>query len=279
MPACRPIITCVLPLLICACSSGERDITLPKLNDTGITWGGNYPKGINVDCKAEIVGEQLPQGEKIAGDILSQQDCAGGRDASAADATGFVYHRVSAGGEILPPEAPDWHCVIDAISGLMWEVKSAADGERGNAGLHDGDDLFTWYSSDTGSNGGAIGDWNSRGRHCSGYRPAEPKTYCHVEQFVSRVNQQGLCGFSDWRLPTRPELTSLIHFGRTEPAIDTAFFPATQNEFYWSASALVGREGEAWAISFQFGFSAPLRRSDTRYARLVRRVGDGDPFP
>jgi len=35
------------------------------LNDTGITWGGNYPSGNNADCTGETIGEQ---------------DCSYGRD-------------------------------------------------------------------------------------------------------------------------------------------------------------------------------------------------------
>ncbi|WP_179957622.1 DUF1566 domain-containing protein [Exilibacterium tricleocarpae] len=261
-------------------ASGKRDATglqgdvkvpdhlaaPPALNDTGITWGGNYPRGVNTDCTATIAAPE----HNSAGNILVQQDCANGTDARNGGVAGFVYHKVSDTGERLPAAAPRWHCVIDAVSGLMWEVKQAPD--AGAAGLHHSGDLFTWYNSNERVNGGNIGDWNSRGDQCSGYVAGQPRTYCHVEQFVSRVNKQGLCGYRDWRLPTRPELTSLIHFGRTEPAIDTDYFPATQSEFYWSASAVAGRELEAWAVSFQFGFTTPLRRSDTRYARLVRTI-------
>src|SRR5688572_8470979 len=36
-----------------------------KLNDTGITWGGDYPKDINTDCSAEFNPQQLKQFQEL----------------------------------------------------------------------------------------------------------------------------------------------------------------------------------------------------------------------
>ena len=272
------------PVLLSACvekvenTEDTKAVTVSrKLNDTGITWGGNYPKGINADCTAQVTEPQRVGDEQLNGDILAQQDCAHGGDADSGGEPAFALRKVDNDGNILPPQAQRWRCVIDDISGLMWEVKHEADGQYGNSGLHDGDDLFTWYNSNDRENGGHIGDWNSEGAQCSGYLAGQPKTYCHVEQFASRVNRQGLCSFADWRLPSRAELTTLIHFGHTEPAIHREFFPATQSDFYWSSSAVAHRPQEAWAVSFQFGFTTPMRRSDRRYARLVRTVNNDTP--
>lgn len=239
-----------------------------KLNDTGIIWSGNYPKGIRESCTAEMPSDN----EIVDSDIIAQQDCSFGRDAFVASdkdgAVGFVFRKIGAEGKKLANDAKHWRCVKDEISGLMWEVKLAS------IGLHDSESLFTWYSSNDKSNGGDIGDWNSRGSHCYGYLAGKPKTYCHVEQFVSRVNKKGLCGFNNWRLPSRSELTNLVNFGETEPAIDTVYFPGTKSDFYWSSSPVVGRVQEAWTISFQFGYTTPMRRTDTRYARLVRTANE-----
>ena len=244
-----------------------------KLNDTGITWGGNYPKDINDDCSAKIDTDNLPDGESITGDILAQQDCASGRDMFAAKrdgATAFSYQKIDRNGKPLERGVSAWGCVLDEVSGLMWEVKHPVDGEYGNAGLHDGDDLFTWYSSVRVENGGAIGDWNSRFNQCAGFEEGKPMSFCNMEEFTRRVNEQGLCGYSDWRIPSRPELDSLVNFGRTMPAIDTEYFPNTKNEFYWSRSATAGFKESAWAVSFQFGYAAALQRTNSRPVRLVR---------
>lgn len=258
------------------CSESGRDSSArSRLNDTGITWGADYPRGVNDDCSASVSGGLLlPEGEMVEGDILSQQDCKYGRDATAGDdadgAAGFVFRKIDDKGELLPAGAQTWHCVLDDITGLAWEVKQPADSVYGNRGRHDADDVYTWYSSDRSINGGAIGDWNNRYDQCTGYVEGQPTTYCNIEEFVSRVNRRGLCGFRDWRVPTLTELSTLVNFGRTAPAVDVAYFPNTKSGFYWSHSADAKLQQTAWAVNFQFGYSAPMPRNNGRHVRLVR---------
>ena len=255
----------VLAVIACisACSPGSGD--LPALSDTGITWGGDYPKGNHDTCKAKVLDSAAAVSE-AQGDILRYQDC------SQAKGVAFKYLVFDSRGQALGSSAAvkGGECVLDEISGLMWEVKMPADGIPGNQGLHDGDDLFTWYNSNTKQNGGAIGDWNSKLAQCTGYVKGQPTTYCNTEEYLNRINRQGLCGFSDWRLPSRIELESLVHYGRTEPAINTQFFPGTANQFYWSASPVVQQVLMAWAVNFQFGYSAAVQRNNARAVRLVR---------
>lgn len=245
-----------------------------KLNDTGISWGGNYPKDINKDCSGIVNRDQLFTGDQVAGDILPQQDCNYGRDVTTNDgsdgAHGFVYRKIDQAGQPLSADADNWQCVLDEISGLLWEAKQGGDGVYGNQGLHDADDVFTWYNTDIRTNGGNIGDWNNKYQQCAGYAEDRPETYCNSGEYVSRVNTQGWCGFTDWRMPTQAELASLVHFGRTVPAIDINYFPNTQNEFYWTNTPTAGIKTTAWAINFRFGYSASVRHSNSRSVRLVR---------
>jgi hypothetical protein len=255
-----------------------------KLNDTGITWGGDYPKDINADCSAEFNPQQLKEFEKLKqlvpddpkqGDILSQQDCKHGRDVTANNnsdgAAGFVYRKVSSKGKILDAGAKSWDCVLDEVSGLLWEIKQGMDGVHGNRGLHDGDDIFTWYNPNQTTNGGLLGDWNSESKQCAGYKAGQPATYCNMEEFTLRVNQQGLCGFKDWRVPTVTELATLPHYGRSYPAVDTDYFPHMEKELYlWSSTPSAGAQNAAWALSAQYGFTVPLRYTDNYRVVLVR---------
>lgn len=255
-------------LLFSACSE-KQDLINRKLNDTGITWGGDYPKDINEDCSAQFNTEQLAEGETYSGDILGGQDCNQGADATNKKSPAFLYKKISAQGEVLDDDAKVWSCVWDKVSGLLWEGKEEVDDNWGNRGLQDGDDLFTWYNGRPAANGGAVGDWNARYNQCTGYTEGQPMTYCNIEEFVSRVNKHGICGHQDWRVPTRPELETLVHFGRTMPAIDVEFFPNTKNNFYWSDTPVVAQPTMAWAVSFQFGFSAQMKRDNGHNVRLV----------
>ncbi|SYZ81279.1 putative lipoprotein [Vibrio paracholerae] len=100
----------------------------------------------------------------------------------------------------------------DNVTGLIWEVKQPV----GSGGLRDASHTYTWYNPDNSSNGGDAGTQN--GGTCQG-------SACDTQAFVNAVNSQGLCGASDWRLPSVNELFSIVHNGRIEPAIDQAYFP------------------------------------------------------
>lgn len=262
-------ILCGLVIMLVGCSKeGVQKEHLSQLNDTGISWSGEIPKNNNTYCTPKKNDNRNEQVHR------RQQDCRHGRDFyfdHAADGDkGFSYQKIHNTGRELLAGSAAWSCVYDKVSNLMWESKKQADGEVGNNGLHDADDHFTWYSSNRKNNAGRIGIWNKQGNHCFGYMRDDPKTFCHTEQFVHRVNTQGLCGYNDWRLPTRSELSSIVHFGRTEPAIENSYFPHTHNSFYWSSTPKVARIDESWALNFQFGFVSPMRRTDTHYVRLVR---------
>ena len=240
-----------------------------QLNDTGITWGGDYPQGIKDGCSAKINQEMLPDGERLSGDILSQQDCWTGKDAKSSD-TAFQYQKLDDQGQPLDTNATKWQCVLDKKTGLSWEIKEQGDGKFASSGLHDADDVFMWYSGNHKNNGGSVGKWNADFAHCDGYVKGQPATYCNSGEFISRLNQQKLCGFNDWRLPSLSELNGLIHYGRTMPAIDTEFFPNTQNQYYWSSTPHAGNTKVAWAVSFQFGSTSSLSRDNPRPIRAVR---------
>lgn len=244
-----------------------------QLNDTGIFYGGDFPKGINPDCSGRILSNTTDTA--VAEQFILQQDCSTGTSASnnTSNKTAFNFHKVGDKGQKLSTESTEWNCINDETSSLMWEVKHN-NSEKDD--LHYIGDKFTWYNSDPKSNDGNIGDWNRHGAYCKGYSENKPRTYCHIEQFASRVNKVGLCGHNDWRVPTRSELTSIIHFGKNQPAIDSDYFPNSLNNFYWTWNPVAERPIEAWAINFEFGFTSPLRKTDLRPVRLVRSTASSN---
>jgi hypothetical protein len=223
------------------------------MNDTGITWGGDYPDGNSASCI----------GEKIAA-----QDCSYGRDTSHNDDTdgdgGFSFTKLDASGNALAASVDDWSCVQDNVTGLIWEVKTDS------VGLHNRDDNYNWYNTNSNGNGGADGNADDDGDICYDYNAADYSTYCNTEAYVARVNSEGLCGANDWRLPHIKELAGIANKGRTLPAIDSNYFPHTVSDDYWSSSPAAFNSNGALIVNFIYGSGRWAFRDHQHSVRLVR---------
>lgn len=90
--------------------------------------------------------------------------------------------------------------------------------------------------------------------------------------YVAAVNAQGLCGFTNWRLPTVTELQSLVDYGKPYPGptIDTNWFPHTLGLFYWTSESVAGAPVHVWGVSFDSGFVDGGNRGGSQPVRLVR---------
>jgi len=62
---------------------------------------------------------------------------------------------------------------------------------------------------------------------------------CDTEKFVADVNAAALCGYNDWRMPTRRELLTLVHAGTWNPSIDATYFPNTNAVAFQTGSSFV----------------------------------------
>jgi hypothetical protein len=83
-----------------------------------------------------------------------------------------------------------------------------------------------------------------------------------------------LGGASDWRLPTRIELLSLVDFTQAGAAIEGGFFPETRGAF-WTSSPATGGDptARAWQISFADGGATTTASQTTAGAiRCVRAM-------
>jgi hypothetical protein len=246
--------------IITANCTVEAIFFVPGSNDTGLTWGGNYPSGNNPDC---------------TGETISAQDCSHGRDVTHNDPSdghaGFSFTKISNSGAELSSSATlgsganDWACTRDNVTGLIWEVKTD------DGGLRDQNDTYSWYNTDPSTNGGAAGTDNSGRDTCNGYDAEKPATYCNTQAFVARVNTTGLCGYSDWRMPSVKELEGIVSCDRDWPAIDTTYFPNTLPFVFWSGSSHSFSPERAWDVSFEWGDSTfHYRYNDHFHVRLVR---------
>lgn len=233
------------------------------LNDTGITFCGNA-QGNDADCFVSEDGQSYPR-----------QDARYGRDAQndvtkfnkiGAGGKGFDYTKIANNGSERPAATPldsgenDWACTRDNVTGLTWEIKTTF-------GLRNMNYTYSWYSSDTTSNA----NFNVSPSLGSCETPGS----CDTEKYVAAVNLAGLCGATDWRMPTVKELIGLSDFSRLSPAIDLVYFPNTRSSSYWSgtASANLGHETSkyyAWVVNTTDGRSISEHRADPKFIRLVR---------
>lgn len=209
---------------------------IAALNDTGADGCTDFER-VNQPCPVAA---------------LPQQDADVGRDADARAGkltklgfgrAGFDFTKLGVNGAPLPHDAAAWPCVRDNVTGLVWEVP-------GHSPLTAAGDTYSWHEPDERVNGGNPGPAGDG--VCT-------LTSCDTQHFIKALNEAALCGYRDWRLPTRRELVSIVDYSRVRPAFDPAVFPNVSpwfNAYYWtstvaSASASVGYA--AWAVDVTTG--------------------------
>jgi hypothetical protein len=77
-----------------------------------------------------------------------------------------------------------------------------------------------------------------------------------------------LGGYSDWRLPNRNELQSIVDISRYNPAIKEGF-ENTESDGYWSSSSYASDSNSAWKVNFDNGDTDYYRKSYD-FVRCVR---------
>jgi hypothetical protein len=77
-----------------------------------------------------------------------------------------------------------------------------------------------------------------------------------------------LGGHSDWRLPTRVELLTLVDDTRFNPAIDTDAFPNTPSDWFWTSTPYAPNPTDyAWVVDFGGGGSLNVNRGSYNRVR------------
>lgn len=209
-----------------------------KLPHTGITASQCY--GVNQNTSADTFGTCSTAPDVSAVPQGRQQDAL--RTTRNPMAYQQYAHRV---GGVLVFE-PVTSCVVDAVTGLVWEGKTPS-GQRA------GTNTYTRFNTSVDTDVGG---------------------------YVASVNASALCGFSDWRVPSVMELASLANYSQTAdaPAIHANWFPNTSSDVgYWASE-------KRNTIAYSFRFERFNQRdqldtpSDLRHVRLVRgTMGSSGP--
>ena len=137
--------------------------------------------------------------------------------------------------ELSDSATPDegWIMTRDNVTGLIWELKTD-DGS-----INDRDRTYDWDKA--------------------------------VLDYINSLNDRNFGGFSDWRLPSVEELSSLVNAGPNRNAILTVYFENNMPDRYWTSTPYAYGSGRAWHVNFEFGTVTNGTESYRYYVRAVRR--------
>ncbi len=149
----------------------------------------------------------------------------------------------------------------DDNTGLMWEIKLAADGslcdfeEQVDRNVHCVQNRYTWTADVE--------------------EPSWAFDGTAKTEFLALLNDAQFAGHDDWRLPTVKELQSLVDYGAYSPA---ASFPGetaidfeldSSGVYYWSSTSTVDVH-YAWDVSGSVGNVLSHVKVNAYHVRAVR---------
>lgn len=149
------------------------------------------------------------------------------------------YQKLRADGQTIGLLEGPWRCVMDRQTDLVWEVKQANEGPQFETSS------YSWFD---GKNGSAKG--GSCGKDEIGM-PFMAYHACDTADLIQHLNQQKLCGFADWRLPSSAELRTLL-LKHQYPGENQAPFPVLPRIVfgpYWSADWRASQKADANGIA------------------------------
>lgn len=259
-------------------------------------------EGATLDAGASSVDITIVDNEQNTGSLVTgtgislctdattqMTDCASvdatyaGQDGHQAQAAStFTLHDDATNG---------YQCAVDDSTGLMWELKVDIGGVPPDP-AHFYETGYHWYNTLGHTNGddegsvGIVGD----GSACLGALEG-PKAIsvisqkqedqgCYTQRYVDFMNAIQLCGRSNWRLPSLPELMTIVRFDEsgvpayTNPVkpyatVDNTVFGYTQARPFWTSTPSPVFKSKAWAVDFASGRAELLDKVEAYAVRLV----------
>ncbi|MBT8348526.1 MAG: DUF1566 domain-containing protein [Sulfurovum sp.] len=91
----------------------------------------------------------------------------------------------------------------------------------------------------------------------------EAKAYCKALKLDT---------FENWRLPTLPELLTIVDYTRYKPAIVKEFKHVDNDTVYWSSTISARASDDFWGVVFRDGSTKTESGLYGRYIRCVRDI-------
>ncbi|HMS27752.1 MAG TPA: DUF1566 domain-containing protein [Burkholderiaceae bacterium] len=219
------------------------------------------PDGTNVTYSVKVIGAKCmqTQGSNTNPTPVLTTNCS----APAYPSTGYslVFKGCDANNQVLYYAKDE--CVRDNTTGLIWQGQTGPNtGSRANNLYKTNFDSTTSLQmTDASSNyitpsqSDIDVDTNSLG-------------------FRNNINAAQLCGFGNWRLPTKDELLGLVKPSEF-PTIDATWFVNATSGVYWTSTSYDGFPHLSWTVSFYDGVASDQGRGDNAgngsgLVRLVR---------
>ncbi len=247
-------------------------------------------------CGLVVVAEVVPAGAQATCNPVGPcGDVDGSGGVAASDALRVLRESVGLDGNVLCLCEADGAAVTQPLKTGQTECYNAAgtavscvgtaqDGElqlgaarsftdNGDGTITDETTGLQWEKL---SDDGSVHDWNSQ--------------YTWEDAFgkTDALNAASFAGHSDWRLPNRFELETLVNLAapiplESDPATYSIFHggcalgcppttcSCTRSNFYWSSTTLARFPAMAWCMSFIDGATdSDLKTPSTHFARAVR---------
>lgn len=103
-----------------------------------------------------------------------------------------------------------------------------------------------------------------------------PMTWLEALDFAAAMNRERAFGFTDWRLPNRRELRSLIcHQSRKPPLPEGHPFRGLMETWYWTSTSAAINPDHAWYVNMAGGRMFFGRKDESFLAWCVRGDGNG----
>ncbi len=117
--------------------------------------------------------------------------------------------------------------------------------DNGNGTISDANTGLVWQKDDDGT----TPSWTAALTYCEGL---------------------SLAGQTDWRLPNRMELISIVDYTQINPSINTMYFPSSKSSGYWSSTSNAFNAFAAWYVLFSYGNVEFYGKTNSYYVRCVR---------
>lgn len=143
--------------------------------------------------------------------------------------------------------------VSDNNTGLMWQKCSV--GQNNDSACSGTSVKYNWYKTS--------------GTYHAQYNPTS----------MDVCGDLVLGGHSDWRLPVKKELITLVDYSVPPPGptINTTYFPNTKSSNYWLFTTYADDPNSAWYVNLYYGYVGPFGYKDSSY--YVRCVRSGQTAP